>query len=212
MSAQTSPLIDSVPGVSRTTTSGVACCGPSQPASKTARIHNVQVLRIAVLSECSRVLFPNLFDKPLLAQFDQPHTSSDGGAVLLKAAEKAYGLVAGFVRCLVDRREPGKVRHTVADLLGQRIFGIACGHPDGNDAEHLADNPIHKLLLGRDPVAGDPLGLATDDLSLAGARQATVLLKHWCDRRRHSVVLRLRNAHGRVSEVAPLSKLEEAAE
>ena len=103
------------------------------------------------------VLFPNLFDKPLLAQFDQPHTSSDGGAVLLKAAEKVYGLVAGFVRCLVDRREPGKVRHTVADLLGQRIFGIACGHPDGNDAEHLAEDPIHKLLLGRDPVAGDPL-------------------------------------------------------
>ena len=67
------------------------------------------------------VLFPDLFDKPLVARFDQPHTSSDGGAVLLKAAEKVYGLVAGFVRCLVDRREPGKVRHTLADLLGQRI-------------------------------------------------------------------------------------------
>ena len=103
------------------------------------------------------VLFPDLFDKPLLARFDQPHTSSDGGAVLLKAAEKVYGLVAGFVRCLVDRREPGKVRHTLADLLGQRIFGIACGHPDGNDAEHLTADPIHKLLLGRDPVTGDPL-------------------------------------------------------
>ena len=103
------------------------------------------------------VLFQNLFDKPLLARFDQPHTSSDGGAVLLKAAEKVYGLLAGFVRCLVDQREPGKVRHTLADLLGQRIFGIACGHPDGNDAEHLADDPIHKLLLGRDPVAGAPL-------------------------------------------------------
>ena len=43
------------------------------------------------------------------------------------------------------------------DLLGQRIFGIACGHPDGNDADHLADDPIHKLLLGRDPVSGPPL-------------------------------------------------------
>ena len=103
------------------------------------------------------VLFPDLFDKPLLARFDQPHTSSDGGAVLLKAAEKVYGLVAGFVRCLVDRRETGKVRHTLTDLLNQRIFGIACGHPDGNDADHLADDPIHKLLLGRDPVAGAPL-------------------------------------------------------
>ena len=103
------------------------------------------------------VLFPDLFDKPLVATFDRRHASSDGGAVLLKAAERVYGLVAGFARCLVDRREPGKVRHTLAELLGQRIFGIACGHPDGNDANHLADDPIHKLLLGRDPVAGEAL-------------------------------------------------------
>ena len=95
------------------------------------------------------VLFPDLFDKPLVATFDRQHASSDGGAVLLKAAERLYGLVAGFARCLVDRREPGKIRHTLAELLGQRIFGIACGHPDGNDADHLADDPIHKLLLGR---------------------------------------------------------------
>ena len=103
------------------------------------------------------VLFPDLFDKPLVATFDRRHASSDGGAVLLKAAERVYGLVAGFARCLVDRREPGKIRHTLAELLGQRIFGIACGHPDGNDADHLADDPIHKLLLGRDPVAGEAL-------------------------------------------------------
>ena len=103
------------------------------------------------------VLFPDLFDKPLVATFDRRHASSDGGAVLLKAAERVYGLVAGFARCLVDRREPGKIRHTLAEVLGQRIVGIACGHPDGNDANHLADDPIHKLLLGRDPVAGEAL-------------------------------------------------------
>ena len=103
------------------------------------------------------VLFPDLFDTPLVATFDQQHASSDGGAVLLKAAERQYGLIEGFVRCLVDARQPGKVRHTLGDLLGQRIFGIACGHPDANDADRLADDPIHKLLLGRDPVAGAAL-------------------------------------------------------
>ncbi len=103
------------------------------------------------------VLFPDLFKKPLVATFDQQHASSDGGAVLLKAAERQYGLIEGFAECLVDDRQPGKVRHTLADLLGQRIFGIACGHPDANDADRLAEDPIHKLLLGRDPVAGDPL-------------------------------------------------------
>ena len=84
------------------------------------------------------VLFPDLFDKPLVATFNQEHASSDGGAVLLKAAERVYGTRS-------------------RDLIGQRIFGIACGHPDGNDADHLADDPIHKLLLGRDPVSGAPL-------------------------------------------------------
>ena len=103
------------------------------------------------------VLFPDLFPKPLVAAFDQPHASSDGGAILLKAAEKRYGLIDGFARCLVDDRQPGKIRHTLEDLLAQRIFGLACGHPDANDADRLADDPIHKLLLGRDPIDGDPL-------------------------------------------------------
>ena len=81
------------------------------------------------------VLFPDLFDKPLVATFNQEHASSDGGAVLLKAAERVYGLVKAFARCLADKRAPGKIRHTLADLIGQRVFGIACGHPDGNDAD-----------------------------------------------------------------------------
>jgi hypothetical protein len=92
-----------------------------------------------------------------VATFDQQHASSDGGAVLLKAAERRYGLIKGLARCLVDDRQPAKVRHTLADLLAQRMFGLACGHADANDADRLADDPIHKLLLGRDPVAGDPL-------------------------------------------------------
>ena len=103
------------------------------------------------------VLFPDLFDKPLVATFDQPHASSDGGAVLLNAAERPYGLIDGFARCLVDDRQPGKVQHTLRDLLAQRIFGLACGYPDANDADRLADDPIQKLLLGRDPIVGDPI-------------------------------------------------------
>ena len=73
------------------------------------------------------VLFPDLFDKRLAATFDRQHASSNGGPVLLKAAERLSGLVAGLACCLVDRREPGKVRLTLAELIGQRIFGIAWG-------------------------------------------------------------------------------------
>jgi hypothetical protein len=103
------------------------------------------------------VIFPDLFDKPLHATFDQAQASSDGGAVLLKAAEQRYGLIDGMAACLRDGRQAGKVRHTVRDLLGQRIFGLACGYADANDAEWLADDPIQKLLLDRDPVTGPRL-------------------------------------------------------
>jgi Transposase DDE domain group 1 len=103
------------------------------------------------------VLFPDLFNKPLVATFDQPNASSDGGAILLKAADARYGLIEDLAGCLVEERQPGKIRHTLEDLLAQRIFGLACGYPDANDADRLADDPIHKLLLGRDPIDGDSL-------------------------------------------------------
>ena len=64
------------------------------------------------------VLFLDLFDEPLVATFDREQASSDGGAALLKAAERVYGLVKAFGRCLVDRRAPEKVRHTLEASLG----------------------------------------------------------------------------------------------
>ena len=64
------------------------------------------------------VLFPDLFDKPLFARFNQEQASSDGGAILLKAAERIYGLVKAFAGCLFDKRAPDKTRHSLADLIG----------------------------------------------------------------------------------------------
>ena len=103
------------------------------------------------------VLFPDLFDKPLVARFDQPHGSSDGGAILLKAADERLGLTARLAACLRDKRQPGKIDHEIVDLFRQRVFAIACGYADCNDAARLADDPIHKMLVGRDPIDGDSL-------------------------------------------------------
>jgi hypothetical protein len=90
-------------------------------------------------------------------KFDQPHASSDGGAVLLKAVDGRLGLIDALAATLPDARDPAKVTHPLRDLLAQRIFGLACGHPDGNDGDALAHDPIHKLLLDRDPIAGGRL-------------------------------------------------------
>jgi len=103
------------------------------------------------------LLFPDLFPKSVVARFDQRQGSSDGGAILLKAADRRYELIAILASCLRDERQAGKVDHTLEELLAQRVFAIACGYPDANDAARLAADPIHKLLLGRDPVAGNDL-------------------------------------------------------
>jgi hypothetical protein len=103
------------------------------------------------------VLFPELSRRPLTFTFDVPPASSDGGAVLLKAAERRLGLIAALAGALDDDREPGKVCHGLTDLLAQRIYGLALGYEDANDAARLADDPLHKLLLDRDPVTGEAL-------------------------------------------------------
>src|ERR1700738_1512185 len=108
-----------------------------------------------ITTEC--VLFPDIFDRPVVAKFDQRQGSSDGGAILLKAADQRLGLTAALAACLEDERQPGKVRHELNELLTQRIMAIACGYEDANDAARLASDPVHKLLVGRDPIDGEDL-------------------------------------------------------
>jgi hypothetical protein len=103
------------------------------------------------------VLFPDLFSKPIVAKFDQPHGSSDGGAILLKAADERLRLTERLAASLRDDRQPGKIAHDSLEMFRQRIFAIACGYPDCNDAGRLADDPIHKMLAGRDPIEDEPL-------------------------------------------------------
>lgn len=103
------------------------------------------------------VLFPELFRKSLVVRFDQHNGSSDGGAVLLKAIDLRLGLTERLAGCLRDRRDPNKVSHEIEELLAQRVFAIACGYPDANDAARLGEDPIHKMMVGRDPVDGATL-------------------------------------------------------
>jgi len=103
------------------------------------------------------VLFSDLPGKPVVAKFDQPHASSDGGAILLQACDRHVGVSEALIGGIDDRRQSGKIRHAIGELLRQRLYAIGCGYPDGNDASRLGSDPIQKLLCGRDPVRGEDL-------------------------------------------------------
>jgi hypothetical protein len=92
-----------------------------------------------------------------VAAFDQAHSSSDGGGLLLKAIDEGLGLSVKLADCLRDDRDVSRVQHGTCEILRQRLFGIALGHPDCNDAHVLADDPIHKMLVGRTPISGPAL-------------------------------------------------------
>lgn len=102
-------------------------------------------------------LFPDLLRKPIVVQFDDHRGSSDGGGLLLGAADARLGLTASLAAALRDRRDVNRISHEMVELLTQRVMAIAMGYADCNDAGRLADDPIHKMLVGRDPIVGESL-------------------------------------------------------
>ena len=102
-------------------------------------------------------LFDGPNNKPVTMMFDQPANSSDAGAILLGRIEARHGLIAAVSAALQDDRNQAKVRHSLGDIVAQRVYGIACGYEDGNDAKDLRHDPVQKLLLNRQPVSGAEL-------------------------------------------------------
>lgn len=98
------------------------------------------------------VLFPSLLSKPLEVHFDAPDTTSDGGAMLVKAVDDKLGLTEHMISYLVDDRQPGKVVHSFTDMFRQRVYGLTCGYADVNDVARIGRDPLHKSLLGRNAV------------------------------------------------------------
>ena len=95
------------------------------------------------------VVFKDLFGKSVVARFDQPDASSDGGAVLLKACDERLGLTEALTSALHDPRQQSKVAHSFHDLIRQRVFGIACGYEDCNDAARFGEDREGKRSRSR---------------------------------------------------------------
>ena len=95
------------------------------------------------MTDCisGRLSFPACRGRRVEAGFDGGEVTSNGGALLLRQADRRLGLTAAVARRLGDTRQRGKLRHGVADLLRQRIFGIALGYEDLNDHAALRPAP-----------------------------------------------------------------------
>jgi hypothetical protein len=102
-------------------------------------------------TECSaeRSMFGRVEGRSVVAEFDGGTLTSDAGGLLLGAADQRLGLVRRIARCFRDARDPRLVEHSVATLIGQRVFGIALGYEDLNDHDELRHDPLMAVLAGK---------------------------------------------------------------
>ena len=91
--------------------------------------------------------FPPVAGLTVRAEFDGGALSSDFGPLILRGIDQQIGLIDRLVDAVNDRRHPSYIDHSLRDLFTQRIFQIACGYADGNDANTLRTDPLFKLGL-----------------------------------------------------------------
>ena len=102
-------------------------------------------------TECSaeRFDFGIVEGRAVEAAFDAGLVTSDAGALLLGATDRAIDLVDRFADCFRDHRRQDLVEHAVSTLVGQRVFGIALGYEDVNDHDELRHDPVMAVLTGK---------------------------------------------------------------
>lgn len=87
-------------------------------------------------------------------QFDAPEISSNAGILLLRQVEAKNGLCAKVAACLDDMRNASRVKHNRREQALQRVFQIAMGYEDCNDANTMRHDRVLNVACDRKIDAG----------------------------------------------------------
>ena len=123
-------------------------------------------------TDCTKqpLLFQDLGRRKVVADFSGGTLSCDGGVLLLNQADRHLGISEGLAQCFVDRRDRRWTDHSVAELLKQRLYGLALGYEDLNDHNSLRRDPLLAVACEkRDPLGQDRLHGSEEGIALAGA-------------------------------------------
>ena len=137
------------------------------------------------MTECtqSQFQFAPHFSRDVVARFDGGQMTTDAGGLLLRETDLRLNLLTRFAECFVDRRNPILTKHSVRELVAQRVYGLALGYEDLNDHEQLRHDPMLRLLAGKQDLAEEPLaGKSTlNRMELNdGAASRYSKITYWC--------------------------------
>jgi Transposase DDE domain group 1 len=103
-------------------------------------------------SSPTQLCFPPVAGQTVRADFEGGALSSDFGALLLRGIDRQIGLTQRLAAAIHDKRHQSYIDHPLRALLAQRIYQLASGYADANDANHLRHDPMFKLGVERCPL------------------------------------------------------------
>ena len=98
----------------------------------------------------NKIEFGRFGRRVIEADFSGGDLSSDGGLLLLRQVDRHLGLSRAAAAAIPDPRDPERIRHSLRDLLAQRLYGLCCGYEDLNDHKTLRDDVLMQTAVGRD--------------------------------------------------------------
>lgn len=109
------------------------------------------------MAECNQVSFSfaRHFSREVKADF--AGGAINGGALLLREADRRLNLLQRFAGCFHDGRDPRYITHRLSEIVAQRVYGLVLGYEDLNDHEQLRHDPVLGLLAEKEEIGQEPL-------------------------------------------------------
>jgi len=133
------------------------------------------------------------FNRAIMIDFQGATISSDTGFILLREVDERFKIIDPMKDCLEDLRLPSHTRHSMVQMVRQRVYQMAAGYEDCNDADYLRVDPALRLALGKDhrfgasqsmlsrlenDILGNAVGLEALDGALTRATDALLKRKN----------------------------------
>ncbi len=87
--------------------------------------------------------------RAILARFDDPLASSDGGLLLLREVEQRLGLAQRLAGCIDDPRCPERTRHGLDEIIRLRMLMIAAGYEEYPPMESFGGKRHDRIAFAR---------------------------------------------------------------
>jgi hypothetical protein len=94
------------------------------------------------------------FNRSIMIDFHGATITSDVGFLLMREMDERFKIISPMGDCLEDLRSSTHSKHSLVQMVRQRVYQIGAGYEDCNDADFLRKDPALRLALGKDHQAG----------------------------------------------------------